>query len=901
MALTIKLREASRNRYHQDMLNRLLESQEQPAKTYDQELDPPLSYAAPPDKTSWRHDQWWIGGGNKRYFEESRLHGWGINRNRKYATTVQEGGKPLASWQLYTIALANSPYNPTYWIARAFHFFQLGFYDLALGDAYRAMNLAEVVTDPFQRGKRPGLYNLVHNAVEQHLLMASDTEPGVLEKLRSNFGVPYFLYPLRQAINHTISLSLIQTESWKDYEIHESYLLDRLIMNDEDTKLFTGRRARYAPVVKQAERRLPTLQGWRHEIRRGFVTGKQHPQALPIKRTGRAFIQKLTKDFARGCEGVGPAVVEVAAKAIRGRNRPDSLGLFASAEIPANTFILIDEPNVRGLSRHLETNEDVERIRRYARNCKEAGSIAERPPTIQQEHYLCENCFSTPRAFEVLRAHREALNIPVRDPPIVGPAAVRAASPAYVHSGNVCKCALADPHIYFCWKDGQVDEDEWVATHPQRSHGNIKVQKPVKRHNRPVLGAETQRQDYPDQENGMDVEYQGQKDYSYDSDTDDINDQIVEYEDAEGVIYLGRLGGDGSLWTFEGEMAWADSIPLKYSFIGDDSEDETNFRGYMNPRKRKAQSQNQKARYQLSVLLDIPPVVPEDQQPPTPDEPRGTCLQVARSVFHHNACSKNDWRWLHAATQPPWDEHGTLLCLLLKEVFDMTVKQQKVHEQCTLPVEIDPIIGLCGGENRPKEKFPFSWSGNIVVPFDILEALGVNIYNNFAFDTWAIQLTLRKLLLNAIPWDISRRGPDGDKLPDPPDLPSQYPTPTLLLFSNFALINHACGDAANATWGFDLQERHDTTHQPSQPGVPNMLLVKTTKHIHPDEEIKVNYFPDRSQSERAGKAGRLFGGKPCLCRKCVVDVNPHLADESDYGIDSHSDTDADTTDTDSSE
>src|SRR5579862_6709294 len=168
----VRLGEQSRERYLNELSQRVLHYQGNPNHVYNSEIEEPMPYNTLPNRSGamhWTTSKWapplkW---GVPRQFHElnRKLGHWGIKRDKKYL--IQEDpNNPLAefsAWELYTIAIANSPYNPTYWIARAFQFFRDGFFDLALGDAYRAMVLAEVVTDPFKRNRRIGLYSLVHS------------------------------------------------------------------------------------------------------------------------------------------------------------------------------------------------------------------------------------------------------------------------------------------------------------------------------------------------------------------------------------------------------------------------------------------------------------------------------------------------------------------------------------------------------------------------------------------------------------------------------------------------------------------------------------------------------------------------------------------------------------------
>ena len=164
-----------------------------------------------------------------------------------------------------------------------------------------------------------------------------------------------------------------------------------------------------------------------------------------------------------------------------------------------------------------------------------------------------------------------------------------------------------------------------------------------------------------------------------------------------------------------------------------------------------------------------------------------TCLQKAWEVYHYRTCGKS-WEWLHEQLSPRnredpdgwprgsarrFDEHGTILSLLLLDVFDRTLLLRTTEANSHIqPHEIDEMLPLCGGEDLPEQYFPFTYSANIVVPYDILLNLGVNIFREMDFDTWSIQIVLRKLLLNLVPWDKWRRttqdgeGSSDDRIED---------------------------------------------------------------------------------------------------------------------------------------
>ncbi|KAI9781987.1 MAG: hypothetical protein M1839_005580 [Geoglossum umbratile] len=904
---SIRLGEESRGQYLDKLADRIAQYQQNPNHVFDSEMESPVLYDRLPyqsDVTHWTMSEWapppkW--GLSRQFLELNRNLGyWGVKRDKKYL--IQEGPNDqlteFSAWELYTISLANSPYNPTYWIARAFQFFRDSFYDLALGDAYRAMVLVEVITDPFQRNRRTGLYNLVHSAVEQHLTRAAREEPPIMEKLRSNLGVPYFLYPLRQAVNHIISLCLLQLGDWKDYEIHEQYLLDRLIMTEADKKLFQGRQSRMRDAVDRWKHDKLPRHTWRHEIRGGFVSGKRHPQAQPVDRSAEAFRQRLTVKYVRGCAGVDADLLEV-------RVTPDGgLGVFASKDIAAGTLILVDEPNVRGLSRYVEDREKVLALDEYARSCQDSMAVTTEPPKIDPERYRCENCFRRPRKNEVLQARRQALLLKAADN-----SDDESEMTKYLKQ-YLCYCATKDPHIYFCWRDTKVAEDTWDELF-QPSSENAAVQRRVEHRDRTAIQKEQEQ--LPDQEDMTDIIYYGLGG-EIAGHTDErmsggvISDGEYDTSSIEGEMHF-NIGGRKKHKKEEGGRVRTRLPNGRYTCFHRCSQSGRHKCCALGvPVEPEPESPGILDMYPLSPLQLSPPRRPPGPEallspirPPRSREesphdshqdsteyedefeggPAAQCVQIARSVFHHSACGI-DWRWLYEATQSHWEDHNTILSILLRDVFDMTIeKQKKEHRRYIVPSEIDPMIMLSGGEDRPSRKFPFSWSGNIVVPFDILEALGVDIFRDHRFDTWTIQVVLRKLLINACPWDPHRRGDTADasnpsssvrQIPDMLQPSTSNPElndlRSFVVHCGFALINHGCANAANATWGFDLDERHDGHNRESEPGIPNMIWVQTERAVEAGEEILIRYFPDQEPNRRRWKARRLFG-EDCRCESCA--------------------------------
>lgn len=265
------------------------------------------------------------------------------------------------------------------------------------------------------------------------------------------------------------------------------------------------------------------------------------------------------------------------------------------------------------------------------------------------------------------------------------------------------------------------------------------------------------------------------------------------------------------------------------------------------------------------------------------DDEDKSCLQIAREMYHFRSCGK-DWRWLYDAMRPNISEylgtehishtneiHGTMLSLLLRNVFEITLRRRK-DDPSLMPHELDELLVLDGGSKSWRESwFPFSMSANIIVPFDILTYLGVDIFRDLSFDTWVIQVILRKLLINVIPWDQQRRGPVPDIQPQDQDKEPEHPDDqdrrikrkksftdwdpsfkNLYLFPGFSMFNHSCRGAHNADWGYDRE-------------VANRVLVWAASDIKKGDEIRLRYRYDKIESQDC--AIRLFGAS-CQCPQC---------------------------------
>lgn len=616
----------------------------------------------------------------------ANLRQWGMERKERFLLVVEPGRDEQQPLDMYTWAILLSPYNPTYWTSRAYLFYQMGHFDLALGDAYRAFYLVEILQNNHIRTQQPGLYPRIWDAIEQHIKVtgaASDVEP--VATMRKANGVNAFVPALRRTFHHIISLSLFALEAWEDLEEMDNHLTQRMILAGPHKIEFTDR----AEIIQEFAALKNKEDGddqftWYHEKRAGSIVPRPYPQTTRgVNRINDAFLAKLNGGFIDQWPGA-----QLNRPGLQVRRKGDgSLGVFASGDIAAKLLIYAEEPSVR-------------------------GHLARSPPSGELR---CENC-------------------------------KRRASSA---------------------KDAKKAASDWTA-----------LKEEAKRENQHRACCACTRSDVP--------------------------------------LYFCRTPLNQAV-----PAAGSSNIPGS----SEDTE---------------------------------------------------TCLEISRATFHNRACGR-DWRWLHDAMQPVVDDgarnpsvnherHGTILSLLLREVFDMTlIARREGTVANVLAHEIDPMLPLCGGEDmpsKPTRRFPFGYAANIVVPFDILLKLGVNIFRDLEFDTWVIQLVLRKLLLNVVPWDESRRGPVDEINFDENDEKRPHANiEDLYVHTGFSMFNHACDGAANARWFWDS----DT------PGIPNRIIVKTTKAVADGEEIRLLYFPEAEATRR--KQRKLLGGR-CNCTKCRAQEKP---------------------------
>ncbi|KKZ65575.1 hypothetical protein EMCG_08600 [[Emmonsia] crescens] len=661
------------------------------------------------------------------------LSDWGISRKNDFMIRISSQAelKPL---DIYTWAIILSPYNPAYWTSRAYLHYQMGYFDLATGDAYRAQMLCEILGNSSTRNRQPGLYIRIWDAIEKHILQiptTNDNSAAAVKLLRGSNGVNGFIPTVRKAIHHIISLSLLRLHCWSDYEAVEGHLTERLVMADRDTKAIMDRRDSVKPLIEAKQQyQRKDVDEYFYESNYGHVVLRDYPySAQDVDRTAEEFTKRITKDFI----GRSQLVNRTPKIAVYGDEKGD-LSVYATQDIEVGEIVYIDEPSIRG---HLHNATRDEQTEHRCENCKR--KIRKGMPGLAKHRWV-----PTVKTF----------------------------------SRAVCDCSsLSSEPLYWCLPPSHEDGSGSKVGQAGPSSSTIACRV--------------------------------------------TRSQTAALQTQRGVPEIG-LGREPSEKKPRAETTSPD---------------------------------------------------PELCEPAT--KKLRSCLEIARSLYHHRACGK-DWKWLHDSMRPniasgrheylshTHESHGTLLSLLLREVFDITLDRRKVNNRPNLLAhEIDELMPLCAGKDN--DIFPFSFSANIRVPFDILMCLGVDIFRDLTFDTWVIQSVLRKLVPNVIAWDSHRRGLD---LPEKEKIKhsrrrmngtlghnrSEDLGPTfrdLYIFPGMAMFNHFCPSISNVTWDWDSV-------------IPNRIILWANKAIFRDDELVLPYT-SRQLSRR--NAYRLFQTR-CNCPLC---------------------------------
>jgi len=182
--------------------------------------------------------------------------------------------------------------------------------------------------------------------------------------------------------------------------------------------------------------------------------------------------------------------------------------------------------------------------------------------------------------------------------------------------------------------------------------------------------------------------------------------------------------------------------------------------------------------------------------------------------------------------------HAKLLLRYLQFVVQhmKTVNSQQLH-----PLQVLPMMRL-----TPKytghEIVPFSLVDDIIMPIDMLQSLGIDIFAEHRFDTWVL-FTMRLRLNNNVV---------GINLPNKNYIYGVYPM--------MAILNHSC----------------DPSVVYSKEGKDATIVITAVRDIAEGEEIFTSYLsePQELSLEERRAALMAWFGTPCRCDRCLKESSP---------------------------
>ena len=244
------------------------------------------------------------------------------------------------------------------------------------------------------------------------------------------------------------------------------------------------------------------------------------------------------------------------------------------------------------------------------------------------------------------------------------------------------------------------------------------------------------------------------------------------------------------------------------------------------------------------------------------------CLDLAQEQYHPALCGK-DVESI-AKDVPPEDAADALYALLLLRVLAMAETQQ-VH-----PLDLKEVKYIWGDYHtqdldtlwkgkpdvRPGDRFPktlpFSFHWNVQLPFDMLEKMDVDIYQNPQYDVWVFHILYAKFRGTA----SARLSGLGGRPARGPEVSAVHPM--------WCLANHSCDPNVTWEWGGSVNfwareemvewkrgKEHSQKHEKSRPG------------LQKGEEVLNHYCDiDLPVKERREWAAGALGGN-CQCPRCI--------------------------------
>lgn len=239
------------------------------------------------------------------------------------------------------------------------------------------------------------------------------------------------------------------------------------------------------------------------------------------------------------------------------------------------------------------------------------------------------------------------------------------------------------------------------------------------------------------------------------------------------------------------------------------------------------------------------------------------CADLADEEYHPAVCD----RGVDAIARnvPPTEAANTLYTLLLLRLLAMAETQES-H-----PLDLKYVKYIWGDyhnanlsdlwtESREKASacprtLPFSFQANVVLPFNMLEMMDVDVFQSSQYDVWVFNTLYAKF-----------RGTASARLSGLKGRPIRGPEVSAV-HPNWCLANHSCDP--NVTWNWSSQVKFRVREERVEWKVANHK--RSQAGLKKDEEVLSHYCDiDLPVDQRREWAAGSLGGN-CCCERCMAE------------------------------
>lgn len=244
-----------------------------------------------------------------------------------------------------------------------------------------------------------------------------------------------------------------------------------------------------------------------------------------------------------------------------------------------------------------------------------------------------------------------------------------------------------------------------------------------------------------------------------------------------------------------------------------------------------------------------------------------TCFDLANDEYHPAVCDKGVEDI--AKNVPPAEAANALYALLLLRALAMA-ETQECH-----PLDLKYVKYIWGdyhfadlskqweSESRKTNghaafplTLPFSFQANVVLPYNMLEMMDIDVFQNPQYDVWVFNTLYAKFRGTA----SARLSGLGGRPIRGPEVSAVHP--------NWCLANHSCDP--NVTWNWSSEVKFRVLEERAQwKADESNLKERREAGIKKDQEVLSHYCDiDLPVQQRREWAAGSLGG-PCCCDRCV--------------------------------